>query len=84
MSYKYTGTTLWYVYGGVTSIIEHDDDVPARAIPFFLANYASSDTGTTGGPELIDYYSMLGPTGSTGPSGPTGVTGVTGPTSLVT
>lgn len=86
MGYIYTGEQKWYVNGGVARIIETGDAVPASDIYFFLKVYPTLLESATGPtiPELVDYYTAVGPTGDTGaegPMGPTGDIGPTGPTS---
>lgn len=75
MSYVYNGPQMWYVNGGVTKIIENGDWVPARDIPYFEKAHADLIESATGGPELSDYFTAVGPTGALGPTGPTGPTG---------
>jgi len=83
MSYIYDGPQMWYVNGGVTRIIDTGDWVPARDIPFFEKAYPNLIHSATGGPELTDYFTAVGPTGSAGPTGPTGPAGPAGPTGPV-
>ena len=84
-SFRYTGTSFWYINRGVSRQINNGDWIPARDIPFFVKAYPSFMNPEAGGPVLADFYvtvGLTGPTGYTGAIGDTGVTGVTGVTGI--